>query len=233
MQTLREKHVTINIKNIENIVPQNDYVLCKRLHNNITDLTLGGIQRTTESWNRDQFLTENSERIFEIISLPDKLKGCKGKWKTQIDLQVGDKVVVQYYGSLNSKVIKTQDCEYRFILYYDIITKVYPDKLIPINGYILFTTLKLAFNTNLVIPEYARKTDPRYGIIEHISPPNEYYIREKNYNYDKGIDIKVRDKVIFIMPIDRFAPILEDKKYRTLDKEYYYCQRHRIGAKIE
>lgn len=233
MQTIREKHVTVNINNIENVIPQNDYVLCKRLHNNITDLSKGGIQRTTEAWNRDQFLTENVERIFEVVALPKKLNGVKGKWKTKLDLKVGDKIIVQYFGSLNSKVIKTPEAEYRFILYYDIITKVYPDKLTPINGFILFTTLKLAFETNLIIPEYARKIDPRYGIIEYTSPPNEYYMREKDFDYDKGVDINVGDKVVFIMPLDRFAPILEDKKYRTLDKEYYYCQRNRIGGKVK
>jgi len=133
---------------------------------------------------------------------------------------------------MHSKVIKVRDEEYRFIHYYKIITKISENNITPINGNILFTTLKLVPNTMLIIPDKFKIQDPRYGIVEYISPANEYYLKKENKDLDKGIDISVGDKIIFVKPLGMFAPILEDKIHRVLDKEYYYCQRLRISGKF-
>lgn len=232
METQREKHVTVKLKDISNLKPQSNYVVCKRLYDNIHDTTNGGVIKATDIYNRDQYIVQNSERVFEIVSIPDKLEEQIGFWKTDIEIKVGDIAFVQYHESLNAKVIKTEDEEYRFILYYGIIAVKREDKIIPINGYTLFTRVPIEFQTQLIIPDKAKIPDPRYGIIEYISKPNKYHIKDKKQDSEKGVDISVGDKVIFIEPIERSAPILEYPLHRKLDKEYYYCQRHRIGGKF-
>lgn len=232
-EAFREKHVTITLPSIENLKPQNNYVLCRRVGNNLTATTKSGIQKVSSIYSVDQFTPQNTERVFEVVSLPDELEEKFGFWKTQIDVQKGDIVIVEYYESMFSKVVMVGDQEYRFISYYKIITKVKDNELIPINGYLIFTQVKLSYGTFLHITDkMANVQDPRYGIIEYLSPANEYYTKDTKDNADKYVDVSKGDKVVFIMPLDRFAPPLEHKIHRILDKQYYYCHRFRIGAKF-
>lgn len=232
MQTIREKHQTLNAKNIESVKPENNYVLCKKIQDNFEKRTKGGLFKAARVYNRDQYLPQNVERIFQVVALPDKIEDQSPFWKTPIDIKIGDIVYVEYFESLNSKVIVTKENEYRFIRYFKIITIKRDDKLIPINGYILFTRIPLTIKTDLIIPETVKgQLDPRYGIVEFTSPPIEYYFKEDKEN-DKDVEIEVGDKVIFVMPIEKFAPQLEHSLHITLDKKYFYCHRYSIAGKF-
>jgi co-chaperonin GroES (HSP10) len=233
METLRERHDILKLKTINNVKPINNYVVCKRLHHHFEDRTKGGLIRRAESTNRDQYISNNVERIFEVVKLPKELDE-KGFWKTRIDVKVGDIVVVDYFDSLNSKVIKTKDEEeYRFILYYGIVAIIKKEKLVPINGFILFTPIYLKYKTSIIVTEKSKMIiDPRFGRVEYTSFPNYYYDKGEIQNLDKDIDIKKNDIIVFLNSFKRFAEKLEDDLFRTLDKEYYYCHRYKIAGKI-
>jgi len=200
----------------------------------LKDRTKGGLIKVAESYHQNQYLSQNVERVFKVAALPDELEEVRGYWKTKMDLKVGDTVIVSYYDSLFSKVIKTDDGkEYRMILYYDIITAIRKNKLYPINGYLLFTPVYATFKSKIDLAKPAmRVIDYRYGYIEHTSYPNYYYTKSYGGDLDKDIDVKKGDTVIFLNEFKKFAPILEHSIHKTLDKEYYYCQRCKIAAKI-
>ena len=154
--------------------------------------------------------------------------------KTEVEIKTGDQVIVNYMDSLNSFVLISEGVEYRFILYYSIIAAIRGKDVKPINGYVLFKTVPMVFNTSLTIPDHLKQViDVRYGIIEHAGKPNKYYTKEVNVDHDKGVDITAGDKVVFIMPLDMFAPELEAPIHKTLDRKYRYCQRTNIAGKIE
>ena len=235
METQRERHETVRIPHITNLKTTNNYVLCRRLEHHFSDKTKGGLIKVAESYNRDQYLTQNVERVFEVVKLPDYLEEDRMFWDTQIDLKIGDRVIVDYFDSLNSKVIKTDDGEeYRLILYYGIITAIRGGKIIPLNGYLLFTPIYSTLKTALQLSPGTLKTiDYRFGIVEHISYPNKYYNKGEKKNLDKGINIRKGDKIVFLNEFRKFAPILEDKIYKTLDKSYYYCHRYKVGGIVK
>jgi co-chaperonin GroES (HSP10) len=218
---------------IKGLKPQNNYVLCLRIKNNFQEKTKGGLQRVAESYHRDQYLTQNVERVFEVAELPEELTEVRGYWKTKIDLKKGDKIFVQYHDSLFAKVIKTADGkEYRMILYYHIIAALRKEKIIPVNGYLLFTPVYQTYKTKLNLAAPSLKViDYRYGVIEYTSYPNYYYTKSTLENADEGIDVKKGDKVIFTDEFNKFAPELENDIYKILGKKYYYCQRCKIAAK--
>ena len=208
--------------------------MCKRVENHFEDKTKGGLIKVAPAFNRDQYLTQNVERIFDVVKLPSALDEDKMFWDTRIDLKIGDRVIVDYFDSLNSKVVITDDGqEYRLILYYGIITAIRKEKIIPVNGYVLFTPIYATLKTPLHLTSKTLKTiDYRFGKIEHTSYPNYFYNKGERQNLDKNININKGDVVIFLNEFRKFAPVLEDKIYRTLDKEYYYCHRYKIGGKV-
>lgn len=209
----------------------NNYVLCGRIYDNINDRTIGGLQKVSEAYNRDQYLPQNVERIFEVIALPEKLTEERGFWKTSIEIQVGDKIISTYHDSLNSKLIKTENREYRFILYYGIVAIIRGEDIIPINGNILFSPVYEEHKTSLILLDQNKVTDYRFGKVDYIGTPNEYYTKGYNVNEDKGIEINKGDKIVFTVPWGKFAPMLENPIHRKLSKDYYYCQRYYIGGK--
>lgn len=241
----REIHRTINVNSILDFKPVNNYVLCRRVRSNFNPDEKTGLIKATHHFNRDQYLPQNVERVFEVISLPDKLDENIGHyWHAEIELKIGDYVIVEYFASLFSNVMMADGYEYRAIPYYKIITKIEQsknggiwDRIQPINGYILFTPVYEKMPDFIIVPDSAKRIDPRYGMIEFVSPANKYYLREKKEYLDQDIKIKKGDKVMFIKVHEnvdptKFAPILENKMHKVLGKMYYYCQRSRIAAKM-
>jgi co-chaperonin GroES (HSP10) len=250
VKTKREVHDISRLSNISDLRPKNNFVLCRRLKNNLTDTTPAGIQKASIYYHRDQYLPGNVERVFEVTALPDKLTEQFGRWKTDIEVSVGDIIIVSYFDSLNSKVILTKSDEYRFIQYYGIIAviksfneiskenhpyvmnhgEIFPN-IKPVNGYLLFTTLFEEIKTSLILAQ--KHIDPRIGLVEHIGTANKYYTKgEKDY-YDKGIEVKKGDKIVFKDIYNRFAPPLENELHQVLDKRYFYCHRFRLGGKLK
>jgi hypothetical protein len=220
--------------------PQNNYVLCRRLQNHFKDRTKGGIQVATEAWNRDQYLTQNAERIYEVVALPEKLNEQSGFWKTTMDLRIGDRIIAQYHQTLNAKTIHDDDGnEYRLLLYYGIIAAIRGTDIIPVNGYFLFTPVYKEYKTMLILPNLPKEIEYFSGKVEYVSEGNERYVKndrgrlsvDKSRN-DTGIIISKGDTVKFMLPWPMFAPPLEEEPFVTLDKKYFYTQRHKIGAKI-
>ena len=233
MKTLKEKHKSVEIKDIKKLKPVNNYVICKKIGNNLNSTTPAGIYKASEYFNRDQWLTQNVERVLEIVAVPDELDDSFGYWKTTMDAKPGDKAIVSFHDSLNCSVVISGGHEYRILRYFSIITLIRNKKLIPVNGYMLFTQVPVKYKTTLAVPDFMKKKlDLRYGVIEHLAPPNEYYTKEDKQDLDKGIDVKKGDKVVFISPLDLYAPKLESEIHSTLGKKYRYCQRFRIGGKI-
>ncbi|MBN1683765.1 hypothetical protein JW865_09470 [Candidatus Bathyarchaeota archaeon] len=234
MKTARESHDTTKLDDINSVIPENNFVLCLRLHDNINDTTESGINKASEYYNRDQYLSQNVERIFQVVAIPGKIKEERGFWMTDLDVKVGDKVVVSYFDSLNSKVAKVGKKEYRFIKYFGIVAIIKDDEIIPVNGNILFSPVYIEPKKSNIIEVIQTKKiiDYRFGIVEKTGKPNKYYTKGYNINYDKDIDIKVGDKVVFTDAWSKFAPVLEHELHRKLDKEYYYCQRYQVGGKI-
>ena len=66
MKTLKEKHEKIKVKDISKVCTYNNYVLCKRIGDNVNSTTPAGIYKATDFYHRDQFLPQNVERVFHL-----------------------------------------------------------------------------------------------------------------------------------------------------------------------
>ena len=237
IETLREVHETIYLKSVRGLKPINNNVLCKRVYNNIKDQTKGGLWKVAESYNRDQFLTQNAERIYEVAARPEFLNKKNTPWETDVEIREGDKIIVVFHPTLKANVIIDDNGdEYRFIPYHSIIAKINNDKLEPINGYIIFTPVYEKIETSLHSEFIKPKIDYTQGKIAFLSNPNKQYYLNNEQDYDRsdyGIDIKIGDTVKFLLKHNLYAIKLEDELHRKLDEEYYCCHRHRIATVIK
>lgn len=244
IQTQYESHETVYVNSISHFKPGENYAICKRLSDNINEKTQSGIFKANKAWKRDQFLPYYADRIFEVVKVPDEFtdEPQLGYWKTEIEVKVGDTVIVNFKDSLDAKsLFDSQGNEYRILKYYSLIVALRKKAIIPLNGYFLFTRLYEQIKVqsfHLEIPKTTYKFDPRVGKVEYVGTPVKYYYRSGGGDFDKGIDIKRGDNIMFIAPYiglraSGYAIPLENPMFKIMDQDYFACQRYRVAGLLE
>lgn len=253
----RETHETLYFKELKEIRTLNNLVLCRKITSNVDSITKSGIQKVAKDFHRDQYLPQNVDRCFEVVAVPDHMVEIFGSAVSDIEVQVGDIVWAVYLSSLNAKRIVTEDEEYRFIPYTELIlakrrireanfewkdVKTYRHKylmedervyqIIPLNGFVVFSDVYEDVKTELQLPEHLRKKlVENVGYVNFVGKPIKYYIgKEKDYSED-GITVKGGDYIV-LLGGQKYAGNLEDAYHLSFngDKKYRYIRRKYIGA---
>ena len=193
-------------------------------------------------------------RTGTVVAVPEKLIYKRGsdymEWKTEMELQVGDRVVMYYLAVYNC--IKNgayeKDYEYYhgkrsdkyeefvYMKYQNIYAAIRNGKVIPINGYVLVEPIDdpvLAHKKKeaegkkiqLVVEGKPNNTHAVYGRIVYIGTPNKEYI--ESYLSDENIDVKVGDEVI----MKRISDIPMEYEYHAKvdgGRKLFRLQRHEI-----
>lgn len=98
---------------------------------------------------------------------------------------------------------------------------IYYEKIIPLNGYCLFSRVKSKIESNLIV-DHLENVDKKRGIVKYCGSRVEYF----NKNYFDDIEINPGDEVIFK---DEYECLLEDKShFHMFDEELRYNQRKDI-----
>jgi len=187
-------------------------------------------------------------RLGTVESLPKELIFDKRTktfpWKTNIELQIGDKVIMYFMAVQNClapeqrKYIVEDKEIFIFIKYHNIYAIIRGEDIIPINGYVLVEPMEdpdwtrmveQARISNIILPDLRKlsKTDVTYGKIAYIGNPNiEYADKHKSDNF---YNLKEGDEVI--MKKIRDIPI-EYEYHAKVDggRKLYRMQRHDILA---
>ncbi|MGD0342765.1 MAG: hypothetical protein ABSA76_13765 [Bacteroidales bacterium] len=187
----------------------------------------------------------------EIYGIPDYLyySGMPNiglPWKTELEVQMGDHVIMYYLSVLNALNVDKQNYliegndKYVFIPYQNIFAVVREKTIIPINGYnliepsedpdilrqrgrmesigMIYARLKEKSNTNVV-----------YGIVRYVGKPNKAYV-DSEYT-DDGVDISIGDTVVMKKITD--IPLQYNLHAKIDDgKLYWRVQRRNIMAKL-
>jgi hypothetical protein len=252
-----EKHETIYLDKLREIKLLNNLVLCRKITNNITSTTKSGVLKVAESFNRDQYLPQNVDRCFEVVAVPDHLVDKFGGSMSDIDIVPGDVVWVVYLASLNAKRIITENEEYRFIPYTELIlakrrlretnfdwkdVKTYRHKyvmedekifeVIALNGFVVFSDVREDVKTELELPDHLKKRLVKnVGHVNFVGKPIKYYIgKQKDYS-EKGLSVRGGDYIV-IFKGQEYIGNLEDPYHLHFngDKKYRYIRRKYIGA---
>lgn len=177
-----------------------------------------------------------------VEALPLKLNDSKLPWRTENELQIGDKVVMYYMAVMNAlapqyrRFVKEGRTTWVFIAYSNIYTAIREGVIIPINGYLLaepipdpyFEKLKKRYEEKgieLVDPETKSNKNVVFARIVYAGRPNRGY--NEIYNSDENVDVKPGDEVI--LKKIRDIPI-EYEYHSTVDggRKLYRIQRHDI-----
>lgn len=253
--TDRESHNTIYLDSVKGVKPINNYVLCKKVTSNVGSKTGVGLIKSTEAYHRDQFLVQNVDRVYTVVAVPSYLTDKIGLWHTDIDVNVGDTVWAKPVNALESTVVKVEFGdemgEYRFINYHSLLVAKRAcdgeysqiDKksnfildndilycVIPLNGYILFDEVYKSNNANIV--SLKKERDYLYGTIRFIGNPVDYYIDKVNHDDDKGVNVKIGDKVMFVGE-QRGIALEHDMYLSFYGNRKYFCLQRWVIASIE
>jgi hypothetical protein len=135
-------------------------------------------------------------RVGTVDAVPNRLtyhhKKPSYPWETEMELKVGDRVVM-YFMAVQNCLAKEQKRYYQkgkdiwiFIKYHNIYAVIEKDNIRPINGYVLVEPVEdpawvrmqeQAKKSNLELPDLRKpsKTDVTYGKIAYIGKPNKRY----------------------------------------------------------
>lgn len=186
-----------------------------------------------------------------VYGIPSKLEyfGTPNKglpWLTDMEVKLGDKVVVYYLAIVNA--LKKEQQRYFFeggdkyvLITYNNIFTVYGDGFVkPINGYVLIEPCSDPFlektkerlkklNLEWVKLDTKSNTNVSFGIVRYMGKPNREYVDEGAS--DDGVDVKIGDTVVLRKVSD--IP-LQFNLHAKIDegKLYYRVQRRKILAVI-
>jgi hypothetical protein len=173
-----------------------------------------------------------------VDTLPQQLlysdKGDKMPWVTEMELQVGDRVVMYYLGVFNCianerrHFIKEGKNVWIFIKYNLIYAVVRDGKIIPVNGHILVEPSKdpekirlenQARESGIELVDFNEKskTHVSFGKVAYVGKPNLLYFQPNLC--DDHVDVSPGDPVIL-------------KKVRDIPVEYEYHSKLDNGRKL-
>ena len=183
-----------------------------------------------------------------VEALPQQLsysdRGNKLPWVTDMELQIGDRVLMYYLGVFNCiakerrHYIKEGDDTWIFIKYQLIYARIRDDHITPINGYVLVEPredpawerrVMRAEEHNFILPDLRQpsKTDVTYGWVAYVGAPNRMYANKSLT--DDHVNVGPGDPVV--MKRVRDIPV-EYEYHAKLDggRKLYRVQRHDILA---
>ena len=229
------------------------------LHDKNTDrITKGGIRTTTTTtWDSDGMEGQNIDRIGKVTQLPKKLyyvddESCGGSmpWDTDIELEVGDEVLIKPAAMYNAARFLIDNKEYRLIQYSEILCGKRKEEYIPINGYV-FCELVDQEKIN-VLDVLKKDTDKNYGIVKYMAKPVVYQAEEikerrrlgygtdnnagfwsQNFRQDdQGVEIELKDKIM-VRKADIHIRTEYEHHTRFFDQMYIVIQRKDIVAIVK
>lgn len=179
-----------------------------------------------------------------VEAMPPRLIWKELPWKTENELQIGDKVVMYYMAVMNCmakeqrRYVREMGRTYIFLKYSNIYAAIRDGQIIPINGYILAEPMpdpwqekrkKEALAKGIELVELDTKSNKNvvFARLVHVGKPIELY--REGHLCDDNIDVAPGDEVILKKVRD--IPI-EYEYHSKLDRKLYRIQRHDILAKL-
>ena len=184
----------------------------------------------------------NAQPWCEVVKVPEKLfvsykprsRERSLRWDTDIEIEVGDEILVDYtvvtnalnHADYDRGGAYLVDDELYIIFRYDMIkVKMDGNIPIPINGYVLATAVDIEYDGSLIIPSTVNQKSERVFEVTHIGSKLKGYPSEPSA-YDTD-DVQVGSRVLIR---GRLAYQLERQVHRKLDKEYYAFQRRHVSG---
>lgn len=189
-------------------------------------------------------------RIGTVEAVPSTLVYCHKKasypWETQMEIKVGDRVVM-YFMAVQNCLAKEQKRYFHkgkdvwiFIKYHNIYAVLEENNIRPINGYVLvepvedpawLAKVERLKTKGIELPDLRKpsKTDVTYGKIAYMATPNRRYADD--YKSDEYHNEKVGDTII--MKRIRDIPV-EYEYHAKMDggRQLYRMHRHDILAVV-
>jgi co-chaperonin GroES (HSP10) len=259
----RSFHKQIRIDSLNGLRPIRNNVLLKRIYNNLEETTPAGLYKAAPSMNKNEYLYQNSDRVFEVVRTPKELHihptipNCP-LWVCDMELEIGDLVWVWGRAPLYSPQLVVGEETYDFISYFECILALrrsterhlaslrkYVERdeiiyeVIPLNGYVIMEEV----HEEKIALSYKKKVvKEEFGKVAYVGKPNKRYwqfdkVNNKFYTIDRetDVDIKAGDKVVIGSIRGEIAhPKIEDDLFQYFNgKTYFALQRQYIDAVIK
>lgn len=249
----RSFHQQTHVDSIEGLKPIRNNVLMRRVYKNLEETTAAGLYKAAPSMNKNEYLYQNSDRVFEVMATPDelhmhpKIANCP-LWVCDMELEKGDLVWVWGRAPLYCPQIVTPEETYDLISYFECIVALrrttFVDwsrlrelyvkrgemiyKVIPLNGYVIMEEIK---ESESVLDYEKEKVREDLGRVAYLGKPNKFYWSFDKVNKvftthdrESTVDIKVNDRVVLgTIRGERARPMLEDTLFHYFNGGNYFA----------
>jgi len=210
-------------------------VIIKTLFNNKEDTTASGILKAAdlgelpESGQDGKQVynpSDHANRWGEVIVVPESLwydedNKSGMQWETEIEVKPGMLVWYDYLTSLNGLTYYDENkTEYKVVPYEYLYVAKEGDRIIPLNGYVLFERLHLKATSSLDVTT-ENKIDKDHGIVRYFGSKNKSYSIDV---YSDDLDLQDGDLVLFK---HQYEVLLEDSLHAQFDGEKMYRRAQR------
>lgn len=188
--------------------------------------------------------------VGEVINIPNKIQtnkmGDNGSlWETEVELEIGDEVVVSYQSVVNalkktSNFITWEGELYVIVRYWNIFVGRRGDEIIPVNGFTIMEPVDLEMEIlkerlsklNLVLPDKLESIKFRqFGRVVYTGEPKKY-VDENVTSLDRKLE---KGDIVFMASYSDFN--LEHSMHRKFfdneHPEYIVCESRDILAIIK
>lgn len=215
--------------------PCNNWVLLRPLQDNSKIKTESGVELYMDT----DYKPENHAKVLcEVLAIPKQLiynkkrKEYSMEWKTEMNVKIGEKVIINYLKSLDAEkynhfVVNGE--KLYLVPYSSLYLAMRNNQIIMLNGYMLMEQIskKSKFGSILAPNEYEFKKGNRRAIVRYMHEPNLEYIYQSHVDDDI---MSEGDQVILSYGFNRKA---ENELHKILDKDYLVVQRYQIAAVLK
>ncbi len=220
---------------IDNLTPINNWVVLKTKRKVVgTNLIKHGGLTIDGSHN----VGMHAPVVCEVIKCPKEITALaftEQWWDTEMELEVGDTVVVNYMAitkalamdapGLTNFVYTEENGEreyYLWVKYSNIYAAKRGEQVIPLNGFILCRPLEEKKEMyGLELPEHLKQASSRYCEVAHVGKPNKAYLDYRFIDFDdQAVEINEGDIINFdrsfdlSLEYDLYNDIFSERLYR-------------------
>ena len=227
------------IKNLDNIHLLANQVLVQTITDNQHTTSDSGIIKTSAGFWKNQYLALYVNRVHRVIKVCDyltfwsknnKTSGNCLRWKTTLDVNIGDVVWSSYTSVINYDALIIDNKEFKLLNYGELRMAQKPNRgYVLLNGWNLYVHPQIARSSILIDPKPVIEYNK--GAITVVGKRNQAYIvnDKKWVDQDGDYDLQVGD--VFLKHNEAHRLALEDNMFNVYpEKNVYLIQRKDIIA---
>jgi len=211
------------VKSLDDVKLLNNQILVETITDNANATTEAGIIKTDATFWKNQFLAQRVNRVHRVVktcegltfwSKTNKASGNCLRWRTALEVEVGDIVFSSYPSCVVYTAIICKGKEYKVLGYEELRLAQKPNgEYVPLNGFLVYRHPRIQRSSILIDPKPMIEFD-KGEVVLCGKKNHSYIVGEKSWrDMDGNYEFKPGD--IFVKSNSSHRLLLEDSMFNV------------------